>query len=412
MRYSFTLLLLLFCITIKAQSKAAYLKKHRQDLTDTTFVFPQTDFNIIGFGAYHGSAKTYDAELLLIKSLKQQNALDYYIPETNFSQAFFFQEYLETGNDDLLKELVLAFQTIVTQEGTIETYQHWKNIREVNRMYPNEPIKVLGFDIINEYRFPIKHILYLTRDISKWQQKEQLQELLDQNKTDLSIRNDSLKEQLKNFIKDYNENKFLYMDQIKDTLSFNHILKNIGYTLETTAEREKIIFDNYISLIKPYQLDRKKQFAKYGFFHIQKTREAAYPSFFTRLIENNIYTAQKVITITGYLTKSEVFWDKIYDEDKNYMSFTVEKGYGIGDYWKERFKGIRKLKQNRLSDLTLFRLNAENSPYKKGTDLVEVKLSLKKSNSKQLKGKNTIQFMDYALLIRNSKHQIPIEELK
>lgn len=412
MRYPFALLLLSFCLIMKAQSKTEYLKKHRKDLTDTTFVFPQTDFNIIGFGAYHGSSKTYDAELLLIKSLKKQDALDYYIPETNFSQAYFFQHYLETGNEDLLKELVLAFQTIVTQEGTIETYQHWKNIRELNRLYPNKPIKVIGFDIINEYRFPIKHLLYLVKDISNWEQKEQLQELLNQNKTDFSIRNENLKEQLKNFIKDYSENKLLYADQIKDTLSFNHILKNISYTFETTAEREKIIFDNYISLIKPYDLDHKKQFAKYGFSHIQKTREAAYPSFFTRLIEQNIYTAQKVITITGYLTKSEVLWDKIYNEEKNYKTYTVEKGYGIGDYWKEHFKGIRKLKQNRLSDLTLFRLNTENSPYNKGTDLVEVKLFLKKSNSKQLKAKNTTQFMDYALLISNSNHQIPIEELK
>ena len=128
MKNIFTILILTFSLTIFSQNKKDYLKQNRFDIEKSDFQFPQTDFNIIGFGAYHGSAKTYDAELRLIKSLKNQNAIDYYIPETNFSQAFFFQQYLETGNEELLKELVLSFQTIVTQEGTIETFEHWKNL--------------------------------------------------------------------------------------------------------------------------------------------------------------------------------------------------------------------------------------------------------------------------------------------
>jgi hypothetical protein len=60
----------------------------------------------------------------------------------------------------------------------------------------------------------------------------------------------------------------------------------------------------------------------------------------------------------------------------------------------------------------LFKLNSENSPYKNGTDLIEVKLFLKKSNGKSLKDKPTTDFIDYAVLIRNSKNQIPIEEME
>lgn len=408
----FTILILTISLTTFSQNKKEYLKQNRFDVENTDFKFPQTDFNIIGFGAYHGGAKTYKAEFQIIKSLKEQNAIDYYIPETNYSQAFFFQKYLETGNKELLKELILAFQTIVTQEGTIETFEHWKNLRKLNQSYKNNPIKVIGFDVINEYKFPIKHILFLTENVQNWKLKDELEQKLAEKDFDFSIRNKETTELLKKFINDYQANKNIYDNQITDTISFHHILKNIAYNFEERREREKIIFENYVYLKDIYHLEIKKQFAKYGFSHIEKEREQNYPSFFTRLIEQNVYKRNKVITVMGYLTKSEVLWDKIYDEQGNYKSYTTEKGYGIGDYWKEYFKGISKLKNTKLSDITLFRLNNDNSPYKNGTDLIEVKLFLKKSNRKELKGKPTTNFIDYAVLISNSKNQIPIEEMK
>ncbi|WP_265428700.1 hypothetical protein [Chryseobacterium sp. YIM B08800] len=412
MKKIFTILVLVISLAVFSQSKKEYLRQNRFDLEKTNFKFPQTSFNIIGFGAYHGGAKTYEAELAIIQSLKKQNALDYYIPETNFSQAFFFQQYLETGNEDLLKELVLAFQTIVKQEGTIETFKHWKNLRLLNQSYKDSPIKVIGFDIINEYRFPIKHILYLAENISNWKLKDKLKIKLSKKNADFNVQNKEITQLLEKFITDYKANKNLYAPQIKDTISFHHILKNIAYNFDKKRDREKIIFDNYLYLKNIYHLETKKQFAKYGFFHIEKEREENYPSFFTRLIKQNIYNRNKVITIIGYLTKSEVLWDKIYDKQGNYQSYTTEKGYGIGDYWKEYFKGIQYLKKTKLSDVTLYKLNKENSPYNFGTDLIEVKLFLKKSNGKELKGKSTTNFIDYAVLISNSKNQIPIEEIK
>ncbi|AWW29149.1 hypothetical protein DN752_02760 [Echinicola strongylocentroti] len=366
----------------------------------------------MGFGAYHGSAKTYEAEILLIKSLKKQGLIDYYIPETSYSQAFFFQQYLETGNEELLRELTLAFQTIVNQEGTVETFEHWKKLRLLNKTYPQNPIKVLGFDAIAEYQFPIKHILLLIDKVQNWKLKTALQTKFDNKEINFSTRNKETTELLKNFISDYEENKSVYSIQISDTISFHHILKNFKYNFDTEKGREEIIFDNYVYLKNIFTLGNKKQFFKYGFFHIEKQREENSAPFFTRIIEQNVYDRNNVITVMGYLTKSEVLWDKIYDDNGDYEAYTVEKGFGIGDYWKEYFKGIKNLKKTKLSDVTLFKLNGENSPYKKGTDLIEVKLFLKKSNRKTLKNKPTTDFIDYAVLISNSKNQIPIEEME
>lgn len=400
------------CFTMYPQSKTDYLKNNRFDVTSETFTFPETNFTIIGFGAYHGSAKTYAAEINILKSLKAQSNLDYYFPEVNFSQAFFYQKYLETGDENLLKELVLAFQTIVNQEGTIETFEHWKKLRALNQAYPKNPIKILGCDVVSEYKFPIMHILQLTETIENWPLKEELAAQIQDSSTNLSTNNEVVKNLLKNFVTDYETNKTQYAPQIKDTVSFHHILKNIQYTFERKIPREQLIFDNYVTLKEVYSLADKKQFFKYGFFHIEKEREENFPSFFTRLIEEKVFPRAKIITVMGYFSKSEVLWNKVYDENGNYVSFKTEKGFGIGDYWKEYFKGIRYLKKNKLSNLTLYKLNNNNTPYAVGTDLIEVKLFLKASNRKVLKGKSTTDFIDYAVLIENSKNQTPIEELR
>lgn len=162
-----------------------------------------------------------------------------------------------------------------------------------------------------------------------------------------------------------------------------------------------------------YNFKEKSQFLRFGFFHLEKQRESNNPSFFTRLIENNIYPREKIISVMGYLTESRVLWDHVYDDNGKYQSFTTEGGFGIGDYEKEYFLGIEHLKKTKLSDMTLFLLNASNTPYSDGMpDLIEVVMTDEDYNSEAVNGKSTTEFIDYAILISNSKANTPIEELK
>src|SRR5690606_3615174 len=116
-------------------------------------------------------------------------------------------EYLQTGDEKLLKELTLAFQTMVSQEGTIETFNHWKNIRELTLKHPDRHIKIIGCDVINEYRFPIKHILQLTEENPSWQERENLVRVENQEDFDFSMWNKEIKTHIKSFVEDYLDNK-------------------------------------------------------------------------------------------------------------------------------------------------------------------------------------------------------------
>lgn len=57
MNKTLTLLVFIISLTASSQNKKEYLENNRFDIEHGKFKFPQTDFNIIGFGAYHGVPK-------------------------------------------------------------------------------------------------------------------------------------------------------------------------------------------------------------------------------------------------------------------------------------------------------------------------------------------------------------------
>jgi hypothetical protein len=409
--------LVIFIVSIQlafSQSKTEYLKNNRFDLLNSNFEFPQSNFKIIGFGAYHGSQETENAENILLQKLIQNKKIKYYLPETDFGIAYYFNQYLKSGDTILLKDLVKHYGVRVPQEKTIETYNKWKNIKKINdNQLTKDKIEVVGIDLIVTYKYTSKLLIELFQtEKGKYESYDNLVSMVKIDTTDYSPNYDSYsKNIMKNFIVEYENNKSEFQTISKNQKISDNLIENINLTFKK-RDREKTIFDNYLALSELYNFSLNPQFVRMGFFHIEKERENNNPSFFTRLIENKVYKRDDVISIAGFLTKSRVLWDLKFDEKKNYIGYTTEGGYGIGDYWKEYFKGIDKLKKNKLSNLTLYRLNNENSPYKKNqTDLMEIKMFLKKSNKDDLKGKTTTDYFDYAILISKSKANNPIEEL-
>ncbi|MEY4834724.1 MAG: hypothetical protein RI980_839 [Bacteroidota bacterium] len=414
MKIRILIALVVFIQSAFSQSKDAYLKNNRFDLLKSNFEFPQKDFKIIGFGAYHGSQETENVENILLEKLIQNKKIKYYLPETDFGIAYYFNQYLKSGDTILLKDLVKHYGNRVPQEKTIETYNKWKKIKKINdNQLPINRIEVVGVDMIVTYKYTSKLLIdFFQAEKGKYKSYDTLVEMVKIDTTDYSPNYDSYsKSVLKNFLTEYENNKTYFQSISKNLKITDNLIENINLTFKK-RERERTIYENYLHLSQVYDFKSNPQFVRMGFFHIEKDRENNNPSFFTRLIENNIYKKEGVISIAGFLTKSRVLWDLKYDPKKNYIGYTTEGGYGIGDYWKEYFKGIKKLKNNKLSNLTLYQLNNENSPYKKNqTDFMEIKLFLKKSNKNDLKGKTTTDYFDYAVLISNSKASKPIEEL-
>jgi hypothetical protein len=220
---------------------------------------------------------------------------------------------------------------------------------------------------------------------------------------------------LRDFVEDYENHKSDFENNISDEFAFLHIFKNLNETFidfDNSTKRERLMFENYVALSSHYNFSGNAQFARLGFFHLEKQREGKNQSFFVQLIENGTHARNEILSVIGYLTESRVLWGRILDDDGNYEDYTTEGGYGIGDYEKEYFLGIDNLKKSKISDMTLFRLNNQNTPYSDGIpDLMEIVMTDEKSNGELVKGRSTTEYLDYAVLISNSGASIPLEEL-
>ncbi|MEZ4796577.1 MAG: hypothetical protein R2785_05355 [Flavobacteriaceae bacterium] len=418
MKKTFTLLFAILSFSATSQNKIEYLQNNRFDLTKSTFEFPQKDFQLIGFGAYHGSQKTETTEIELLKSLTNKGTIKYYLPETDFSIAYYFNDFLKTGDTILLKELVEHYGSRVPQDKSISTYKKWLKLKTLNDELPKEDkLTVLGVDLLVSYKYTTKHLLELID--SKIHARKSVDDLAKM------IENDTIdffpfsatysKHILEAFVEDYEKNNLEFKGYILDNFAFSHILKNLKETFvdfDNSTKRERLMYENYVALSSYYKFKKKPQFARFGFFHLEKQWEGKNPSFFLQLIENNIIQRDKIISVIGYLTESRVLWGRVLDDNGNYKDYNTEGGYGIGDYEKEYFLGIEKLKESKISDITLFRLNQKNSPYSNGIpDLMEIVMTEEKSNGELVQGKSTTEYLDYAVLISNSPASIPIEEM-
>lgn len=418
MRYQLIILFLLYSLSLAAQEKGQYLVQNRFDLRSTDFSFPQQDFHIIGFGAYHGSAKTEEVELRLLGSLLEQGMIKYYLIESDYSLAHYFNEYLHTGDTLLLKELVTYYGLRVPQERTIAVYEKWKRLKVLQDRLPEaDRLKVLGIDYMVSYRFASRHLIDLLA--AEARQLEAVQSLFAMVETDTTsfAKGDQsyATRVLQALVKDYQLQPAQYQEYISDLQAFEHLLTNLQYSLEPgRVDRDKVMFDNYQALASRYDFANRAQFVRMGFTHVQKAREGeeGYPYFFTHLMEQGVYQPGQIISVMGYFTNSEVVWDELFDEAGNYTGYTTEAGYGIGDYELEYFRGIQQLKDQKVSDMTLYRLNQERSPYAAPVpDLIEVIMQEEESNGEAVKGMSTLSFIDYAILISDSRASRPVFEL-
>ena len=113
MKIRILIVLVVFIQSAFSQSKNEYLKNNRFDLLKSNFEFPQKDFKIIGFGAYHGSQETENVENILLQKLIQNKKIKYYLPETDFGIAYYFNQYLKSGDTILLKDLVKHYGNMI-----------------------------------------------------------------------------------------------------------------------------------------------------------------------------------------------------------------------------------------------------------------------------------------------------------
>lgn len=89
------------------------------------------DKKIIFAGEYHAKQKDDEFRINLIKYLKEQIGLNYYLDELGYSNAYFLNKYLESGDESILKKVFTNVEN--TQSYNKDDYNFFKDLYKFNK---------------------------------------------------------------------------------------------------------------------------------------------------------------------------------------------------------------------------------------------------------------------------------------
>ncbi|MDR0659226.1 MAG: hypothetical protein LBG19_00130 [Prevotellaceae bacterium] len=380
-----TLLLLAGSIQSQEMGSNDYLINNRVDLRHDNIYCDQ---KIVGFTAIHGSKKSEEAEIALIKAQLEQVDTLIYMPEVDVAMGYYFNIYLGDGDEALLKDIILTYEKYVSQEASVEMFEKWKALRELSQ---GKRVVVYGLDYVRSYKYFVKLLL----EIGSYDDK--LLDFWNDKQTDYSVKSETpLKQYLRAMISDP-QNK----DVNHPTIAY--LYENIADSFaEKSPYRDSIMYRNYTVTVKK-NFGSAKQLVRMGFGHMTKARFVKLrPSFIAQLIEGGICKPTEVYIAMAQLYGSSVLLERRYDENGVYYGYDETNnpfytGEGL-------FPGLDVMVANKLSDMTLFDFSKESSPFREVKGQIYPGFEL-------LPGTTLADYFDGMILIESSEANEPIEAI-
>ena len=373
-------------------------------------------------------------DFALLKHLNQQAGLRYYAPEVGPSMAYFLNQYLETGDEELIKTLTKFYTKRVPQDGGIEWMEKWQKIRKLNILKSDEDkIKVVGTDKPIADELILTHLSILKGDrktgIALIDSLDHFKELQFPERP-MIWSGKPIWESGKPWTYFF-PSPAAYFDELIKYLTENEtsIYQEFGKHGKTVANivravnaqnRERTIYQGFKDYVLPLINQGEKVYSNFGYFHIQQSRINSGRSVAAILKEEHA-NSLSMVSIQGMLIDSKVLkekkWKKAPPVQIKELTFTgmAYNGYKQsaswdGDSFWERVKGVRILKKVAKTPVTLVDLNQEGSPFKATDHLASFSRGKKKWRLEE--GKSTTDFFQYVILMQKSKAIRPLEELE
>jgi hypothetical protein len=394
-----------------------YLKQHNEVLTlakpDAFTLFDEAFYQnqIFLLGESHGSAAPQDLDFALLKHLNARVGLRNYIAEIDPSQAYYFNQYLQTGDE---RNLRVAFQPWINtaQWGNTGFYNKVKRIYALNKSLPDSiKIRFIGLDRLQDLgvtRQRVEALLQAAQyKAGTPSQLDTLQLLLAASPASeeaLSAYARRIERTLAQAPKPYQTKLGAqYAD-------FTHLVRNLTY-LHPRVRRDSVMLLNLEAEYQAKNLGREKMYGLWGVYHV---------------LQGPI---NKTLPLAALLRKSPLpFHDKVVSmpifslEGETLMPTATipppvrpATSYVAVDWVNQQgpmvfVQGLKDLaKVAPEHAITLFRLDATSSPYQHSRQLLDIKAPLFGQNMSATKpGAVSTDYAQYAFLIRGSKALEPL----
>ena len=387
-----------------------YLKRNQQlvsggasdfTLFDETFYQNQ----VFMLAEVHGFEQPQTLDLSLLKHLHQRVGVRYYLAEVDYCQAYFLNQYLQTGREALLRSVFQIWIKENAQWGNRQFYDKIKKIRVYNLTLPEKSrIRFLGVDRLQDLALTKRFLELSLRDSVYRSAKEPFVDSLRRVVSAPALNEQKLVDAAKHFLAAKAEGT--------EDAALSHVLRNLVYYGQKT-NRDSVMYLNLKDLTRTLRLDQEKLYGLWGFFHTlpgtvnggKKKPFAAYlkqadSPFRGKVVAMNIYALDSENMMPSKALPASI------NPGKAYVNTTWANGdgplaftFGVND--------LRAVTEE--NTITLFKLSGEESPYWHSSQLTRTKVIIP-GQSIEADGKDPRipDAFPYVFLMRNSKALQPL----
>ncbi|MDD4402467.1 MAG: erythromycin esterase family protein [Desulfitobacteriaceae bacterium] len=295
--------------------------------------------SVILGGESHAIQKNYDVRFGLLTGLHQQYGFNYFLCEIGYGFSGLLNQYLATGNKDIL--IRLSNQSKGTAVWCFEFEEFWERLYEYNRQLPEDQrILVFGVDVEHQRETAIDYIRTLNG-------VEQLP--LDFNRLKSGY-------YLEKILQDLEDNPETYANALEEDLfHFEIVIRNLiatrqFYATEDNALRERTMYENFLKIYAHYP--EGKFFGQFGMEHVFQENCQTFldgiDRFAMLLMSCDSPVQGKVLSIPYYYLNCQMSnWSNHYAHEDAYNTLEAYKIHALAQ-----------------ADYTLFRLNGDASPFR------------------------------------------------
>lgn len=201
-----------------------------------------------------------------------------------------------------------------------------------------------------------------------------------------------------NSIYDYNQT-------LKDSLKISVIGIDTDFNDNSRKiSRDSAMIVNFKNSIKKLNIEHEKFYGLFGFYHVLQHSIQKDGKPFAERLKNSGF---KTSSIVSYTLDSEMYLPKNPQfptpEDQKIDWINADGPLML-------VKGINDFKDYvQPNSITLFKLNAQNSPYKNSDKLISIKSRMFGESFTPQTKTNTLDYFQYMVLLKNSKALTPIQ---
>ncbi len=398
-----------------------YLAKNNEKITiggsNSYAIFDEAFYNnqLFLVTESHGYYKPNQLDAELFKQINKKNGVRYYLAEVDFSQAYYINKYLNTGNEEFLKVIYEHWYNEQAQWGSKTGFEKWKSLYNYNlSLAKGKKIIVLGLDEAQDLNMNEKLLYEMAKDAKYKAGNKMIDSLLSFNSINLD--NDTTKSFIKftrRFSNDITANENSYKKIFKSNyFAFQFIVKNIA----SKKGRENKIFENFNTFYNEYKLADKKMYGFWGRFHGMQDSINGGLSFSAMLKKSNFPLATKIISIPVFCVESvSMLPTQFLPEMARDKGTVFSKAAMVNDdsmiYTVDGIKMTRNFVGK--NENVIFKLNGASSLFTKGLYLVESNSKFDKTfNWQGNKNAATTDYFQYAIVVSNSDWAVPYGDNK